>query len=54
MFFQKLILVHTLDNTMSKTLNPFESSGRNSVNRCLFRIYTMESQGIKKTVFDQF
>jgi hypothetical protein len=40
------------DNTMSTALKQFESYGRNSVNRWLFRICIIKSQGIKKTAFD--
>jgi len=51
-FFHDTLISGTSDNTTSKALNSFESSGRNSVNRCLYRIYIMKSQGIKKTAFD--
>jgi hypothetical protein len=51
-FIHYTLISGTSDNTMSKELNPFESSGRNSVKRCLFKIYIMKSQEIKKTAFD--
>jgi len=53
-FIHDTLISGTSDDTMIKALNPFQSPGRNSVKRCLFRIYIMKSQGIKKTAFDQF